>query len=307
MRTAGAAESEGSQRVHARHPQPNRCVGVARARVTLPAETAVVVAIVGEREDRHVGLVDLGERDPAAVRRPPVSAPAPELLLRDELRDAVGNGVAGPGRKTPRRSRAHVEEPQVAVPHECDPRAVGGIARIELGGGGVGQPAGRPRRRVVLVEVARYGDEDPPAVGGPLVGGDAPGREAEALAQRLFGFAEGLALAAQQIFDSEQAPALARRRIGQPEGQHLVSGHRVARGRRQEGDRAPVRPPGHLAEQLAVRARRSEDPPHGEGFDRRLRSGARRRALVAIAGGSPERCGETERCEETPADHGGQR
>ncbi len=236
-----------------------------------------------------------------------MAAPPAELLLGDELGDAVGDGVARPGGESALRPRTPVEEPHVAVPDERDPRAVGGVARIELGDRGVGQAARRARRRVVLVEVTRYGDEDPAAVGRPLVGGDAPRREAEPLAHRLLGLAEGLAFAAQDLLDSEEAPALARSRVRQPEGQHFVARHRVARSGREKGDGAPVRPPGHLAKQLAVRARRSEDAPHRERLDRRLAPGARRWGIAALACGEPDRKGEAERCEEAPADHRGQR
>ena len=82
---------------------------------------------IQDRELTHGGIVKMKEGDARGVGAPPVRTmiAVENLLEVDPVGLAVGDEVAAVGRQHPLGLRGHIDDEQVAVPHEGDELAVG--------------------------------------------------------------------------------------------------------------------------------------------------------------------------------------
>src|SRR5262249_5135351 len=97
-------------------------VRLARARVLERDRRALRMPRVGDVDRLHRARIGALEADLLAVRRPPESAPAAQLLLRDELGYAVLEAFGMPGQPA---GRAVGDQPEIALADESDRPAVG--------------------------------------------------------------------------------------------------------------------------------------------------------------------------------------
>ena len=144
-------------------------------------------------------------RDGAAVGRPPEAAESVHLLLRHELRQAMGERVAptlGQTTLTAARDVGHVE---IGIAHAGHLGAVGRKLRIDgLARGRARELDDRARFAFDHEHAPREGDQDPPAVLRELIRGDAARRLALTLAARALLGRELLLRAAQDAAGGEQ-------------------------------------------------------------------------------------------------------
>ena len=95
--------------------------------VLLRALAHLVLPLVDDPVDRNVALIHLCKCNHAAVGRPPEPVVAIHFLGCDVLGQAPGNPFhSGALRQCSGRTTRRVDDPQVAVPHQRDLRAVRG-------------------------------------------------------------------------------------------------------------------------------------------------------------------------------------
>ena len=194
---------------------------------------------VAEPHLLHPARVGLLVDQPRRIRRPDISAEAPQLLLRDELRLCVRDQLLRTRGELPHAAAGQIRHPQLVGADEGELLAVGREARIEervplrVGPGhfarraaGDGQDVGVPRQRHHhQLSVARR-----------LEGSEPAHRHAHPLAPRFLLRRERLLRTFQYLLGRHQLP---HRAAGHLEG---VEAHlRTARRRAQEQHRRSIR------------------------------------------------------------------
>ena len=126
--------------------EPDAGIRVAGLRVGIDLERRPVGHVVDDRETGHVALVGLQERDPPAVRTPPVGlvvAAAIDLLLVDPVELAVQRVLSAARRQPDFVAGDEVHDVEIRVAHEREAATIRREAGQFLGFRTVGEPRQR--------------------------------------------------------------------------------------------------------------------------------------------------------------------
>ena len=242
-----------------RDVQLHHRVRTPRPRVALLQRGGAGGVDVQARDDVHAALVHARIGDARLIGAEPVARVPVHLLLRDELGQAEGDRASAVGGDRALAAAGEVVHVQVLVADVADPAAVAAELGVGLVAGRARQPLHGAVGGAGEVEVAAGGHQDLAAFLVPTVLHDAARADALALAARLLGLRQFLALRLQRR-GVDQPPRLAA-----GDGQRPQVLHRLVVGLGpQEGDEAPVRADLHAARRGAVDVRIGEGALGGQ-------------------------------------------